>query len=182
MSRRQKDGLFRSTNNADSWQQVYSGDPMQEIALHNTILFAVSSGAVWRSIDHGHTWSQSTFGGRSGGPYVISVNEPYIFLGGDDLSRSSDDGVTWAMLHPDPVSDIASHDSLMLFPSFRGIFESTDYGENWQQLPNLLNWSGPIMINGKHIFVNRRQTSNDGRDWEDFAKSIPSTILCFGPK
>jgi len=152
------DGLanvLRSTDNGNSWEEKSNGlghydDPMGfAIDNNNHIYTATYSGDVYFTTDQGENWIQIL--NTSNILLSIAVsNEGYIFAGGwnNKFYRSYDSGYSWDTLDVsnDPNQEINSINadiSGYLFagtsgdPRFtKGIFRSSDNGENWTTVNN----------------------------------------------
>ncbi|MBK7212662.1 MAG: hypothetical protein IPH88_05060, partial [Bacteroidales bacterium] len=113
-------GIFVSNDGAATWTKKIGGDFKDILFKPNstTILYAVRSGAFYRSLDAGETWTQLANGLASGTRGVIGVtpaNPEVIYF----MLAQSDNG-------------------------FSAMFRSMDGGESFTQRsnsPNILGWS-----------------------------------------
>lgn len=109
-------GLFRSTNRAESWEQIGESMPDQYIStlvLHPTqtgLLYAGGRAGVLKSTDGGTTWHIKNEGLETLNirTIVMSPREPQVLFAGTNgsgLYRSTDGGERWTHmpLHSAPV-------------------------------------------------------------------------------
>jgi photosystem II stability/assembly factor-like uncharacterized protein len=147
-----RDGLFRSTDGAASWQPVTSGalaggdDRLTDVEIHPLdpalMLVAASSDGVYRSLDGGATW---TF--EAGAPAEaidhlavdpVDRDGAYLATGGD-LYRTQDAGETWQLLGdvaPDGVVtslEVRGDGRLFVGTSEGRLLTSADHGQSLQE-------------------------------------------------
>lgn len=133
-------------------------------ALPGTYYMGAAGGGVWKSEDHGESWSNVTdgfFGGSIGAVAVSEWDPNVVYVGGgektvrgnvghgDGMWRSDDAGRTWRQIgledahhitrvriHPtDPDTAYASVLGHLYGPHpIRGVYRTTDGGETWEQL------------------------------------------------
>lgn len=161
------DGLFKSTNHGESWQQLSStaGEPnfkyVNRIIVHPTspdsLLVATNEG-IYRSVDGGDSWNQVY--NPSGRVQHIIANPKnfqtqYAGINGEGVVKSLDGGATWSSVGSFNGSfarielAIAPSDTAVLYAtvatssgSLAGFYRSSDAGENWSYLGNSPNWLG----------------------------------------
>ena len=148
------------------------------IATVNGYLFAGSYGdGVFRSSDNGDNWIQVNNGLTA--LFVLSFatdTSGNIFAGtyfGNEVFRSTDDGDSWneknngliatevrtiATQGPIPrihSPNIDAADFIFAGTYGRGMFRSTDSGQNWQQINNglLALYESALLITNGYIFV-----------------------------
>ncbi|HSB29440.1 MAG TPA: hypothetical protein VLE19_16340, partial [Pyrinomonadaceae bacterium] len=130
----------------------------------NVFYIGVNNGGVWKTTDYGHTWrpifdDQPT--GSIGALAVAQSNPEIIYVGsgeglqrpdlstGDGIYKSTDAGKTWRHLGLRDAQQIAAilvdpKDPNLVYVAAlghpygpneeRGVFRSTDGGENWQKI------------------------------------------------
>jgi photosystem II stability/assembly factor-like uncharacterized protein len=155
---------------AMQWQQIgpYTiGGRVTAIVTHptdsNTFYVGAASGGLWKTIDHGNTWTAltDTFASLPIGCITLDPHDPntiYIGMGecnnsgdsypGNGLWRSNDAGLTWNFLGLGSsqyivkvIVDPSDKNTIYVCvpgPSSasdtnRGIWKSTDYGATWKQ-------------------------------------------------
>jgi photosystem II stability/assembly factor-like uncharacterized protein len=141
-------GIFRSTDNGRSWNQVVS-DPgilfNTDVADSTGSVLIGTSNGIYKSIDRGSTWTQSI--GILQDEFLTSstYSEKYgTFVGSNSIGsdtakifRSTDDGSTWKVVNPGMAA--ASIEALLAVPNGdiyagtwgKGVFRSTDGGQTW---------------------------------------------------
>lgn len=149
-------GLFRSTDNCETWEAVDMGTPINNVTALATApngdLYAATEYvfgttltiAVYRSTDEGLTWTWASNGLSAVYLQSIVVNSTgYVFVGSDGggVFRSTNDGLSWTRVYGDPntpeahvSSLIVNSDGHIFVASWLGVARSTDDGNTWQQL------------------------------------------------
>lgn len=142
------DGVFRSTDNGQSWTAVNTGlsnKIVPALAVSGTNVFATTEGdGVFRSTDNGANWTAVNAGlprDAEGGIYVyaLAVNGTNLFAGVIDkaLFRSTDNGQTWTradrgLAPPFYLTLYASGGNLYTSgDAAMGCFRSANNGQDW---------------------------------------------------
>jgi len=139
-------GVYRSTDNGDSWAPVKEG--FRVYASHNIIIngngdiiVGTWGWGIWKSTDSGDTWAQYNSG--LGHYYVRSMHialngDVYAGLSGGGIYRSSDNGESWSQvgISVAGVKEIAINSNDDIFTSVWGISRSTDLGITWEPINN----------------------------------------------
>ncbi|MCF7800669.1 MAG: T9SS type A sorting domain-containing protein [Candidatus Marinimicrobia bacterium] len=161
------DGLFKSTDHGESWQQLNStaGQPhfkyVNRIIVHPTnpdLLLVATNEGIYRSVDGGASWNEVyNPGGRV--QHIIAnpqnFHTQYAGINGEGVVKSTDGGVTWSSVGSFNGSfarielAIAPSDTSVLYAtlttassSLGGFYRSSNAGENWSYLGNSPNWLG----------------------------------------
>ena len=143
-------GLWRSTNNGGSWEEVgsFGASYIKALAISSdgtVMAIAVYGGQIWTSEDSGTSWTArdssrnwtSIAMSSNGGRMVASAN-------GGDVYISTDSGVTWTATDPEPAgqpwtSVAMSSDGKRVAATVSSntgtgyIYTSTDVGTTWTQ-------------------------------------------------
>ena len=185
-------GVFRSTDNAETWTGINNGltaTNVRALAISPTDhIFAGTFGGVFRSTDNGDHWIAVNNGLEF--PFVISLavnSDGDIFAGtfeGGGVYRSTDDGENWTLvdngLTNTYVTALAINSSGHIFAATfgGGAFRSTDSGDSWSQLntgvPNAtflslaINASGYIFAGGDPLGgpVGVIRSTDNGESWQ----------------
>jgi len=135
-------GYRYSTDGGETWS-TDSGQPMTPLCTVPSPLgpvYSVGDGAVWRSDDHGVSWTPSYDEGlpteSALSALALDVAGGYVYAGTDwygEIYRSDDDGVTWSMitdtLSDEPIYSLAVGGSGRLFAvNWEGVYVSDDHG------------------------------------------------------
>jgi photosystem II stability/assembly factor-like uncharacterized protein len=139
-----QNGIFRSSDNGDTWNQINSGLPSFNIfalAIDTSeYIFATIYGGygVYRSTDNGESWEPSL---SSSVRRVATNSDGHIFAIGNKIYRSTDHGENWTIPNPDPIpGEFVDATSLLINQSNDYIFvgevdvyaiRSTDNGQTW---------------------------------------------------
>ncbi len=142
-------GIFRSTNNGNSWQDVgFSLDPevnSLDVNQSGYIYAATSGGGIYKSISNGEYWSKITHGIVHLYISAITNNLNGDILAGTDgggVYISSNQGVDWTQVHVSYYSDyiintFATNSSGHIFAGLGGyqiyppVSRSTNGGYSW---------------------------------------------------
>jgi uncharacterized repeat protein (TIGR01451 family) len=134
-------GLPSSTDNDGlTWKHEPFAIYSRQIAVDDTIV-QIQSGSIIRSFDYGETWNlipnniESEFFFKSGN-YLFAPSSTI-----DVLSRSADWGETWEeipffFVNTTYDNFTACDDTKILFATYSGIQQSTDYGASFTSLNN----------------------------------------------
>ncbi len=190
-------GVFRSTDNGQSWTQAHYSSSLNYVnalAINSSSHIFVGSWGLLRSTDNGETWASTGLANTS--VTAVAINSSgHVFAGtfGQGILRSADNGETWTQVNnglPAPgywVSDIAINSSDHLFVATdQGIFRSTDNGENWTEVNNGLTNTNvdSLAINSPgHIFAGTwgnegifRSTDN-GETWTQINNGLTNLTV-----
>ncbi len=167
-------GVYRSTDNGNSWTQVNNGLTMLHVyalTANSNYLFAgtyhdgnVSGQGVFRSSDNGQTWTAVNNGmSPTTTIMALAVKDNFVFAGtnGQGVYRSSDNGDNWTnvaagvshTLHVTCAKDIYVGNL-----SHGGIAHSGDNGNNWVSVNGGLPNTGGFTVmslssNSNYLFA-----------------------------
>jgi photosystem II stability/assembly factor-like uncharacterized protein len=164
------DAEYFSTDDGLTWHNTNLSSTSKCVIMTSAgTLLAGPNGGIFRSSNHGSTWSLVL---ASEGSYCMAVKDNIVFASTiEGVFRSTNDGLTW--------KDIK--DSLFVFPILAlGIdkkgnilatgydsFISSDNGDHWHKISNLHGSSiafdslGNIFVGGNSIFI----SSNYSQSW-----------------
>jgi photosystem II stability/assembly factor-like uncharacterized protein len=94
-------GIFRSTNNGNSWENINNGMTsswVNKIAVNNNLIFAsaFNNDAIFVSGDNGSSWTESLTGFAAHDFAFAQNNFVFASIINDGIYRSTDNGTTWA--------------------------------------------------------------------------------------
>jgi photosystem II stability/assembly factor-like uncharacterized protein len=98
-------GIFRSTDNGESWQSAVNGLPISDtipvpvmaLAASGTKVVAVTGAGVYHSSDNGDSWHESSLMDYETFLFIkiVGMGQEFILSIGADLYYSEDGGATW---------------------------------------------------------------------------------------
>ena len=160
-------GVFRSTNNGNSWTAVNSDLGCTEYVWSLTVaganLFAAtagisprSCGSIYLSTNNGTNWTLVNYSIRT---QVLAVSGANLFVGsGGDVILSTDSGTSWTTVNnglPGAYISALCVDGTNLFAGTwgGGVFLTTDNGISWTAagLPNIDVQS--FAVSGTNLFA-----------------------------
>ncbi len=142
--------IWRTMDGGSNWQAVaYDGRFSSVIFASDTVAFACSDTAIYRSLDTGLTWGR--VGTEIPHKYNIDLcllfNSTVVLANNSGVFATEDFGTTWEArndgivmgqvpaLAIDPLNDNIIYAALYGM----GVYKSTDCGENWERLPEFLS-------------------------------------------
>ncbi|MEW5795172.1 MAG: T9SS type A sorting domain-containing protein [Candidatus Zixiibacteriota bacterium] len=142
-------GMFRSTDNGDSWAAINNGFAGLEIwgidvDSHGHIFVVTNDNGVFRSVDSGENWAQIGNGIIHGGTSITINQADHIFAAGygfpyECVYRSFDNGATWEAvgrgIEPPSIQVIESNGETLYAGDDRGnLYRSFDEGDSWARI------------------------------------------------
>ncbi len=178
-------GVFRSSDDGESWQLFNQGYPKIQAATWSItsnsqyIFVGTYYYDLYRSSDYGNTWELKNNGlGTLGISSLLAIGDTiYAGSGSGTLYKSTDNGENWFDSHNGLsggyINFIYSYGNFLFAGSSNGIFRSSDSGANWVQINNGLPSShiGHTLIghNG-YLFAAAAndiyRSSDNGDNWE----------------
>jgi photosystem II stability/assembly factor-like uncharacterized protein len=172
--------VSRSTNLGETWLKADSG--IQENSAISFLLSTASGallaafnqspfdGRLYRSSNHGATWSVITT--KLFGQLKLAVDSAGVILAanGQSLIRSFDDGLSWTdpdtVIIDGPISSLAISPAGEVFiaTTFNNLYRSTNGGTIWEKLSSLPGYYVPIKITfGKanNVFIISESSCNE---------------------
>lgn len=140
-------GVFRSTNNGNSWVSVNTGltsTDVRSLVINSSgaVFAGTESDGVFRTTNNGDSWTKINTSLINKRVLSLAINSNGVIYAGTDRDGvffSTDNGVNWtqsnAPLNDKSVSSIAvnSKGRIIAGTSFNGAFFSNDGGINWVQ-------------------------------------------------
>lgn len=183
------DGVYRSTDNGDSWQNLsFPASDVSCIAISNSALVVVGTWGhgLYRSTDNGNSWVKA--GLQTSRINCIAINTAgRIFVGLDAMGgdstfyRSTDNGSSWTLCTsgmPSPsqiITAIATGESGLVYasptpPSGEIVFRSTDDGDSWTPTGSgsIFNLISLLVTPSGHVFAGGyglHRTTDNGMNW-----------------
>jgi len=188
-----KSGLFRSSDDGDSWQKlnVPNQGNFVHLVQHNSELLAVSYGALFRTSD-GDVWSNED--GPPAFINAISSDGTTLFAATTSgIYISANAGVDWSL-----IADVATQISMKSIsvlgslvwasadsPNNGVLFRSNDTGASWTKVLKGADWLTDIYIQGNDVYVNGPFTAiyksqDNGGTWQSIHANSNSQGLFRG--
>ena len=178
--------LWMSADDGATWRKIFSKPTV--IREHMSIstdgskmaLGPVGGASVYVSVDGGQSWTE-----RHGVATTIMSPDGSFLVGcsgsgatGHTTHISTDDGQTWIQKGTSNIScaGYASNNGTLIAQSYGNMGRSTDYGQTWTEIPNVLNMNGisSFSNNGNYIFEGDRISLDGGSHWTPSNAPIPA--------
>ncbi|MFZ4619946.1 MAG: VPS10 domain-containing protein [Bacteroidota bacterium] len=197
-------GIYRSTNNGDSWMKVAGPSELQGDSTVSsftksgaTLYAATNSNQIYpakarllRSTDDGVTWSKgsSTLDTVSVYKIIALPNGTVVARTSSGVRATTNGGDTWNTLgfYNNSIYDVAVSPDGILYICYNdnnedGLFRSTDNGGSWSRISSPAFGSGTIAVNPSgHLFIGREQTyrsTNQGATWKALPVGFPNVTI-----
>ena len=196
-------GIYRSTNNGDSWTKVagktemsgdtsisamatYDGNTLY--AFTRLVIGSPDRGYAFRSTDHGLTWTKGAKSLDTATIYKASVglNGTIYIRTGDGVRYSSDGGDSWGVLgFPDEyIGDVTTDQTGAVYASVNYknagaiVYKTTNNGIEWIPIKTPSVGSAGIGVNKKgDLFLSQDQiyrSTDQGASWTGLPVSFPN--------
>ena len=133
--------VYRSTDNGNTWNPSNTGmtiyDPVESFAVCDTFLFAAVDGGVFRTSNHGTSWSTVNVGLTNKTVTSLVTKGTTLFAGTyNGVFRSTNNGVNWNeadtdLMNPFCLSLTANDSSVFAGTYGTGVFRSDNDGQRW---------------------------------------------------
>ncbi|MEI6411533.1 MAG: T9SS type A sorting domain-containing protein, partial [Bacteroidota bacterium] len=193
--------LYRSTDEGQNWSvdtikiDQFSSPYLSQIFRHRDYIYAVTSNAMLRSADNGHSWANAT----TNNIYIETVqhNDSLVLINTsfDGPYYSKDGGDSWQTLAPPPTGFFANSTILgkgytfIVAANYENTYRSTNFGTSWQSLGTPFGNNeiavGKVLADGNiTAFVNYPNgdemmytSANNGQSWKKYSGSPVSMAL-----
>ncbi len=188
-------GLFRSTNNGDSWRRIISVPTTLRVncfTTNNSTLFAGTDKGIYHSMDNGDTWVELSRDLATAEVMSIHINGTTYFAGtwNGNLYRSTDNGVHWADVNTgfmrSPVSTIIQKGTFIFVGSYGGIHRSSDNGTTWTQADSGLpdKFVSSLVAQGSALYVGMSSSGvfrslDNGATWQNASTGLNVLNIIF---
>jgi photosystem II stability/assembly factor-like uncharacterized protein len=189
----QNDGLYRSTDNGDTW--IAAGKGLSNTHVHalvsnGTNLFAGTSSGICLSTDSGTSWNLVDSGLSKTYIDCLAVIGDDLFAGTPDhgILRSTDNGASWNAGKFSLTDSIASCFAVsggnLFAGTLDGVFRTTDNGESWTAMDTVvmndpsqsLRSVRTIAVSGSNLFAGTWTgvflSTNIGQSWTDVTSNM----------
>jgi len=189
------DGLYRSTDNGESWTHLNTGSAkfVSCIAFNsNDDIFIGITDSVFRSTDNGENWEGITGNlPKNLNIRCITINtDNFIIIGTNDgVFRSTNNGITWQLCgvyRTYILSTVRNSKDYIFFSTIMssggGIFRSTDKGNTWDKvMEGNANYLSMAVDSNDYIYTQGQFTgifksTDNGNSWFENT-SFPQTIV-----
>lgn len=176
--------VFKTSNWGANWFSISSGTggTIREMAIGKSapnIMYASSGSTIFRSTNRGYTYVNVTSGTPSRTITSVSVHPDssqvailtFSGFGAGKIYKTTNSGSSWFSISGN-LPDSPVNDGLIYFPGVStstyfvatdvGVFVSTDYGLNWQELAAGLPNTGAMHLD-YHASTNKLRVGTHGR-------------------
>ncbi len=186
----QKEGIYRSIDNGNNWDQVNNGLTnltvnTMAVRANGDIFAGTNGGGIFISKDNGQSWTEINEGLLS--PYIVAISinpsNGHLYVATDvysSLFRSTNSGQSWEERNNGianiSINNIAISNEDELFAcTFSGMYFSRDNGNSWrainQGLPEQKNIYSFVFVNDNLILIGSRNskiynTTSNGGSWK----------------
>jgi photosystem II stability/assembly factor-like uncharacterized protein len=132
-------GIFRSTNNGETWTNVSNMYTLCFTVKGSEIFAGTEDNGVIVSSDNGETWIQRD-PALTTTIEALAIKDSIIFAAGGGMFRSTDDGASWTPIEnglvygQTTVTGLAVSEGKVFASTFAGVAFSTDNGNDWSTI------------------------------------------------
>ena len=192
------DGLFKSTDNGDTWENIHNGleeIEVRDLMFANNKMYLLTINALYSSLDEGENWNKietpeifdkfaikgdTIYGGFKGASNDPDPGGFYV---------STDGGLSWeeriSGLANKKVTYVFLHNGLLYAGTYGGIYRSSNSGELWELIDSEIAINQPykevriLSVNdGLYIILPDKiyYSSDNGDNWETIFENIPAEL------
>ncbi|MCX6562519.1 MAG: hypothetical protein NTU60_02810 [Candidatus Aminicenantes bacterium] len=175
--------IFRSWNSGQSWEKTgFIGDSLYDIDFHPSnpnILYALAGNGIYKTSNHGSTWTKVNFGAGGNGYLgrlgVSPANASILYAGGYlyengkysmAVFKSTNAGDSWSSMALTPFQSSAGFYDLTVSPLNADIVYACGYYSTPSADPGLSTAA---------VYYKIFKTTNGGTSWQDVTGSINAT-------
>jgi photosystem II stability/assembly factor-like uncharacterized protein len=188
-------GVFRSTDNGESWTAVSSGwadIEVMDLAVIGENLAALTGGGAFLSMDNGNSWTAtapiSTVPSASIMSFAVMGTDLFAGTMEAGVFRLAEDSQDWTAVNTGLIYPIVRDLAVIgtnLFVSIDedGVYRSTDNGRSW--IPVISPFSpephysvSAFAVRGENLFISTLGTvfvsANNGMNWIELGAGLPA--------
>ncbi len=182
-------GVFRSTDNGNTWTQSGLSDLyIWSLAINNDghIFAGTMNQGVWRSTTNGDSWTQINDGFDNLNKTInsLAINSfGHIYAGSvNSIYRSTNNGNSWTAINSPNYNGfypllIKPNDEIIVGAGGSRLFRSTNNGQNWMEITIANAQIGAIIVNELgHLFVGNLsgiyRSVDNGNNWTQINNGI----------
>ena len=182
-------GVFYSLNNGLQWvnvNQVWNSLKVQALLIKGSNLYAGTEWGLYVSSNNGLNWSSRDSTQQSVQALAATGNYLFKAIGYNGVFCSTDDGLHWISsnsgLPNTNINNFTVVDNVLYAGTGQGIFFSSNYGSNWNQI-GLSNYSvKDITKIGSSIFAGTMfdgvfKSTNNGTNWVTYSFGLLNTFI-----
>ncbi|MDP1677003.1 MAG: T9SS type A sorting domain-containing protein [Bacteroidota bacterium] len=186
-------GIYRSTNNGNSWMSFSEGLPntiITALIIKDSIIFAGTlGGGIYNSTNNGINWVSSNISLSGNVVNAFTIKDSILFAGTNaGVFQSINNGKNWTAINSgltfSNVSSLVTNGNVVIAGTYSGIFRSINNGASW--LPADSGLSGLqreiycLAAHGLNIFAGAFRggvflSRDNGISWISFGDSL-STV------
>ena len=189
-------GIFRSSDNGDTWQEVPSPiDSGDKLFVSDNAIIVANSNFIWRSLTDGASWELVEQFALSGIGSFARVGTKLLAAAFGGIYTSTDNGGSWTFsAFADGASSFSSDGNTIYLGSSNKVFKSTDQGQSWTDVSTGLGKGDirALLFDGTSVFAGTPndaagiyRSSNGGTSWSPAALGLPASsnvrsLISFG--
>jgi photosystem II stability/assembly factor-like uncharacterized protein len=189
-------GLWRSSNNGNTWQEVASpienGD---KIFVSGNAIIVADDNFIWRSLDDGASWDLVEKFALTGISSFARAGTRLFAASGSGMMTSENNGGSWTFSpFAGGVASFSSNGTIIYLGSNSKVFKSTNQGATWIDVSTGLGkgFIQALLYDGSNLFAGTPDDSagiyrstNGGTNWTPAAAGLPvgsnlRSLISFG--
>ncbi|MFW6276069.1 MAG: HVO_0234 family beta-propeller protein [Bacteroidota bacterium] len=174
-----ENGMFRSSNNGSDWMDASQGMTDKDLRCVNyngsIVLAGAASGIIYRSSDHGQTWTNTNSGSLNPIIDIELKSNTYYALSSTTVYKSTNTGASWSGTSVAALS--SPEDMVVTDVPFavveNGIVKFDPVSSNWDLVASIINRYSSTTVGGYSnvIFTGTDQegvfvSDNKGKQWK----------------